>query len=493
MRILVTGGTGVVGRSTVTALIQRGHIVHLLSRHATRDAKRWGELVHPIVGNVTDPQTLTGVADGCDAVLHLTALVEEEGADTFERVNVEGTRNVVREAMRAEVRTLVYVSSLGADRGESPYHRSKRKAEAIVRQFTGAWTIVRLGNVYGPGDEQISLLLRMVRTLPVLPTIGNGNQQFQPIWHDDVAEALARALERDDLAGRELEIAGDEVTSQNDLVERIARMTRRNVLRLPIPDALAQLGIRLASAAGVSVPFNESQVQMLAEGNVIPMGRENAIFSLGITPMPLNRGLELLANAQDEQLPDAGVGGLRRKRYRADIRGATQTPEQLIEYVRAHFVDLMAGLIDTISEPAPQSLIEEGTTLTLSLPLRGHVQVRVAEVEPRGLTLVTLQGHPLAGAVRLLAEDRGADLRFEVQVYARAAGVIDLVMMRTLGEQVEDAAWRELVESVVQSTYCTAPSGIQTEAETLDEEQAERIEEWLDELMTERRREEAGI
>jgi hypothetical protein len=399
----------------------------------------------------------------------------------------------VREAERAGVTKLVYVSSLGADRGASPYHRSKRSGEAITRQFEGAWTIVRLANVYGPGDEQISLLLRMVRTLPVLPTIGSGDQKFQPIWHDDGAEALARIIERDDLARRELELAGSDVTSQNDLVRRLARITRREVAQVPVPQALAQFGARLASAVGMSVPFNDSQIQMLAEGNVVAPGRENAIFTLGIEPVSLERGLELLATAQEEQLPDAGVGGLRRKRYRADIRGATKTPEQLMTYVREHFNDVMADLIDTTAEPASTVAVEEGATLTLSLPFRGHVQVRIAEVEARSMTLVTIKGHPLAGAVRFLVEDRGADLRFEVQVYARAANVLDLLMMRTLGERLEDAAWRDVVQGVVESTYCEAPAGIQVETETLDDEQSERIEEWVADLVIDRKREEAGI
>ncbi|HYC50575.1 MAG TPA: NAD-dependent epimerase/dehydratase family protein, partial [Gemmatimonadaceae bacterium] len=217
MRVLVTGGTGVVGRSTVTALIQRGHVVNLLSRHARRDVKQWAQGVHPLPANIAEASTITGAADGCEAVLHLTAIVDESGVNTFERINVEGTRNTLREAERAGVKRFIYVSSLGADRGSSPYHQSKRKAEAIVRQFKGAWTIIRPGSVFGPGDEQISLLLRMIRTLPTLPVIGDGDQRFQPIWHEDLAETLAQAVEREDLHGKELDVAGPELTTQNDL------------------------------------------------------------------------------------------------------------------------------------------------------------------------------------------------------------------------------------------------------------------------------------
>jgi uncharacterized protein YbjT (DUF2867 family) len=494
MRILVTGGTGVVGRSTVTALLQRGHVVQLLSRHADRDVRQWSHGVNPVRGNIADAATIIGAADGCDAVLHLTAIVDEHGNQTFERVNVEGTRNVVREAERANVKKFVYVSSLGADRGESAYHRSKRQGEAIVRTFSGAWTVVRPGSVYGPGDEQISLLLRMVRTLPVLPILGGGDQAFQPVWHEDLAEALARAVERDDLAGRELDLAGPELTTQNELVQRLAKITGRNTPEISVPQRVAEWGVKLASMVGIEVPLNQSQLTMLAEGNTIAAGRENALTGiLGVDARSLDSGLRALADTADEQLPDQGVGPLRRKRFWVDINGSARGPEQLMTYLREHFGDLMASFIDTQPEPGTSSQVVEDATLTLSLPVRGHIQVRVAEANPRVTTLVTLEGHPLAGAVRFLTEARGDDVRFEVQVFDRAAGVIDFVMMRTLGEHLQDVSWREMAEKVVKASGGSAPAGVQLESENLDEDQAELIEEWLRELVMERKRDEAGV
>ena len=129
----------------------------------------------------------------------------------------------------------------------------------------------------------------------------------------------------------------------------------------------------------------------------------------------------------------------------------------------------------------------------LALPQRGHVQVGVEEFEPRVITLVTLSGHPLSGAVRFLSEARGDDLRFEVQVYDRAANVADFLMMRALGDRLLDASWRALVENVVRATGGAAPAGVHQEVERLDEEQAERIEEWVRDLVMERKRDEAGV
>lgn len=493
MRVLVTGGTGVVGAGTVTALVQRGHVVNLFSRHVTRDAGRWTHGVHAITGNVANAATLQGAADECDAVLHLTGIVDESGHDTFARVNVGGTANVLQEAERAGVKRFVYVSSLGAEKGASAYHKSKREAEELVRGFTGEWIIMRPGNVFGPGDEQISQLLRMVRSMPAIPVIGGGDQGFQPIWHEDLAEALAIAVERADLDGGIFELAGADHTSQNDLIARLARITGREVARVPIPEVVANLGLKLAGAIGVGVPLNESQLSMLLEGNELPPGRENALVAtFGITPTPLDEALRSLAEAQEEQLPSAGVGPLRRKRYWTDISGSPLTPEALMTRVHERFAELLADFINARPEPGVSTTIEEGATLTLSLPLRGNFQVRVAESEPRVFTLVTVEGHPLAGAVRFLSEARGDQLRFEIQVYDRAASVMDLVVMRAMGERLQDASWREMIRKVAAESGGSG-SDVQQETEALDEQQADRIEEWLRDLVLERKREEAGI
>ena len=493
MRVLVTGGTGVVGASAVTALVQRGHHVSLFSRHATRDAERWPHSVQAIAGSVTNPKSLAGAADGCDVVLHCTGIVDESGSETFTSVNVEGTRNVLAEAERAGAGRFIYLSSLGADTGTSAYHNSKRAAEELVRAFKGQWLILRPGNVFGPGDEQLSLLLRMVRGMPAIPVIGGGDQTFQPIWHADLAEALVSAVESTELDKVALDLAGGERTSQNDLVKRMARITGREVSRVPVPEMLANIGLKVAAAAGVDVGFSDSQLKMLVEGNEIAAGRENALVSVfKVTPTPLDDALRQLADVQEEKLPRDGVGPLRRKRYWSDISGSPLTPETLMTRVHERFPELLAQFIDARTEPGTATVIEEGATLTLALPLRGNIQVRVAESEPRRMTLLTVEGHPLAGAVRFLSEARGDKIRFEIQAFDRAATIVDLVMMRTLGERLQDASWREMIQNVVRVSGGNA-DGITSESETLDTAQAELIEDWLRDLVVQRKREEVGI
>jgi NADH dehydrogenase len=325
--------------------------------------------------------------------------------------------------------------------------------------------------------------------------IGDGGQRFQPAWHEDIAEAIAIAAERSDLAGRTLELAGTELTSQRELLEMLQELTNRSPAVAPVPHLLASLGMKAAELVGLDVGFNESQLQMLIEGNVIAGDATNALTEvLGIVPTPLRRGLAMLADVQPEQLPAEGIGRLERKRYWVEIRGARVDADELFTRLRTRFGRFMASLVETDAEPEAAAHIEPGATLTLSLPLRGHVQVRVAEVNAakREFTLVTVDGHPLAGAARFRLEERGGSLRFEVCVYERPATLADLVAMRALGDALQSSTWITVVENVVRESGGNAGE-VRRSSDELGQRETREVEEWAEELVLTRKRDEASV
>jgi uncharacterized protein YbjT (DUF2867 family) len=492
MKVLVTGGTGVVGPAAVRHLLDRGHSVRVFARHAEEACLQWPGGVEPHNGDVADPASVRGSADRCEAILHLVGVVAESPPEvTLEKINVEGTRHFLAEANRARVHRFVYVSSLGADRGRSTYHRSKKQAEELVRAFPGDWLICRAGNVYGPGDAVISLLLKLVRTLPAIPVPGGGDDPFQPIWVDDLGRALALAVERADLTRQTLELAGLETVTLGDVLDHLERLTGKSPARLPLPGWIASAGTQAASLVGLDLPVHADQITMLLEGNIIQPGRPNALVDVfGLTPTPLAEGLTKLADSLPEQLPSEGTGRLFRRRYWADIRNSSMTPDQLMARFCERFAALAPRkLMKVGAEPGTPTALQEGTTLTMALPMRGNVQVRVEEIADHEITFVTLEGHPLAGAIRFLFEQRGDALHFEVQTYDRSANVLDRVAMGTFGRAVKAATWKALVNAVVRESGGVAPSGVQTERGALDDEQAARIEEWIEQLVLRRKRE----
>lgn len=469
MKVLVTGGTGVVGAAAVRALLAAGHRVRLFSRRARQEAACWRGEVETREGSVAAAADVAGAADGCDAVLHIAGIVEERPPEaTFAAVNVGGTRNLAEEAARAGAGRFVLVSSLGADTGASAYHASKREAEEIVRAFPGDWRICRPGNVYGPGDEVISFLLQLVRGSPVAPLVGLGDQPFQPLWAEDLGAALALAVERPDLAGRLLLLAGPEVTTPLDLVGRLARLTGRDPVPLPVPALLAAVGAQAASLLGVRVPFDSNKRAMLEEGNVIPEGEVNALTEvLGVRPTPLDVGLAELASRQPEQL--AGTGPLVRRRFTARLDGVTRPAEALLEEFRERFFELAPeATLQPAGETAGERRLDPGETLTLALPLRGHVQVRVVEVAASALTLVTVGGHPLAGAVTFrFAGIPGDGLRFEVETCDRSATLLNDLALRTVGLYLKRWTWTTVAERTALAFGSPPPVEVRTEEETL--------------------------
>lgn len=485
MKILVTGGTGVIGEGVIRELLARGHQVRLLSRHADEDVKQW-EGVEPFAGDVSDPATIAGSAAGCDAILHIAGIVAENPPEaTFESVNVGGTQNVIDEAKRSGVRRLVFVSSLGADVGESDYHKSKFAAEQLVERSGLSWTTVRPGNVYGPGDEVISLVLKMVRALPAVPVIDHGDQEFQPIWYEDLGRTLAAALERDDMNGKVLEAAGPDITTMNDLLERFGEITGRKPLRVPVPMPLAQLATQLASLAA-KLPVDDNKLTMLQETNVV-RGRDAATL-LGLDLTALDDGLRLLADALNEALPEDGVGSLTHKRFFADIQGSKYTAATLMSLFRDRVTEFMP--VEFVAEPGAPDRVEKGATMTGSLPLRGNFQVRVEVAEPTHVVFATIEGHPLAGTVEFTSSDTAGGVRFSVDVYARASNFFDLLAVRTIGAPAQDANWRGLVQRVIDASGGTS-DGVHQEKQTLDESEAAAVEKRVRGMVQERKKEEA--
>lgn len=494
MRVLVTGGTGVIGEGVIPALLNAGHRVRLLSRGAGKDVEEWPSGVEPFAADVSDTKSLKGAADACEVVVHITGIINESPPEvTFESINVEGTRNVLKEAERAGAARFVFISSLGADRGQSAYHQSKREAEEIVKEARCEWLILRPGGVYGPGDEVISTLLKLIRTLPAVPVVAGGEQRFQPVWFEDVGAAIAKAVEQPGLSGRTLELAGAEVITVNEVIDKLSNITGRDPARVPVPSFIAALGAKLFEGnslgseikrlTGLDAPVDEAKLQMLLEENFIKKRKKNGLIdTFGINPLPLDEGLKRLADLLPEQSLTDGVGELERKRFYADIEGSRLDAAGLLEEFRARIMEVMP--LEFQAEPGAASVVEQGATLTAHIPLRGNIQVRVEELTAKRITFVTIEGHPLAGVVQFKTSSlKQGGVRFMIEIHTRYGSVLDRLSMALGGSLMQNMNWQEVVERVVEISGGTAPGGVESDSVTLDEEETRRAEEMVEGLV----------
>lgn len=273
--VTVFGGSGFVGRHTVRALAQRGYRV----RAATRRPDLAGHLqpmggvgqIHAVQANLRYPESVARAVEGSDAVVNLVGLLYKSGRQTFDAVHVEGARAVARAAREARVKMMVHVSAIGAD-ANSPgvYGRTKAAGEAaVLSEFTGP-VILRPSIIFGPEDAFFNRFAAMARAAPMLPLIGGGRTQFQPVYAGDVAAAIAAACDGNARAATTYELGGPEVLSFRKLLDKTQEWAGRDRAYLRLPFWLAKLGaLATVPLPNALRPLTVDQVRMLEVDNVV--------------------------------------------------------------------------------------------------------------------------------------------------------------------------------------------------------------------------------
>ena len=285
MRIAMTGATGYVGREVLTKLLRRDHEVRALVRRPDR-AGPLGDLgVELVAGDLADAGALRTLVAGTDAVVHLVGIIAESGTQTFEAVHVRGTQALLAVARETGVTLFVHMSALGArgDSAATKYHRTKWAAEEAVRSSGVAHVVLRPSIVAGPGNAAIGMMVGMLRFSPVVPVIGDGRYEMQPVWIGDVAEAFARALERQDVRGT-FDLGGPERLTYHQMLDRLEAALGVHRPRVSVPVGMTRFAALAGTALPAFAPITSEQLQMLLEGNTTDA---NALESrLGITPRP---------------------------------------------------------------------------------------------------------------------------------------------------------------------------------------------------------------
>jgi uncharacterized protein YbjT (DUF2867 family) len=290
--ILVTGATGFIGPKIVHALRAEDRPVRVLARKL-KDAETlasWGcEIVQ---GDVTDAASLRRAVEGCETVIDLVALISGKPED-FQRVMIQGTRDLLAAAKKARVARFILMSALGVSertKDLTPYSHAKWDEEQAVQASGLDYTIFRPSFVFGADGGSLPIYIRQVRWSPVVTVIGDGNRRLQPIWVEDVATFFAKSLSTPGAVNRTFEVAGPDVVTWDELYERIRRVLGKRRATIHMPYGLVRAGAAVVEKLPLDFPLSRDAVTMLEfEDNVTDIGP--ALETFEIRPITLDEQL----------------------------------------------------------------------------------------------------------------------------------------------------------------------------------------------------------
>ena len=283
--ILLTGATGSVGTALLRRLTAEGRPVRAL----VRDQRRLGEQrvrVQIALGDLSDPPSFRNALRGVQTVVHLAASIRDQPRGSIEELNALATLRLVRAAERAGVERFVFFSALNATHhSRTRFFRAKALAEEAVEASPLETTVFRPSIIYTPGDPWLTLLDRLSR-LPAVPVSGSGRAVFEPIWAEDVADAVMQALANG--SGSAYELAGPELLSYDDIVRAALRSEhrRRRLLHVPLPVVRASLRT-LRRVGGPKVFATWDEAELMEEPMVSERGTAD-VEGLGIKPLPMS-------------------------------------------------------------------------------------------------------------------------------------------------------------------------------------------------------------
>ena len=294
MTILVSGGTGFVGSAIAKELLRRGENVAVLGRDADKIRKRLGTDVAPREGDVRDPASLRDAMQGIDVVINAvqfpgSPIENRRKGYTFEEIDLKGTRHQVDAAKSAGVKRFVYVSGVGASKtAERHWFRYKWEAEQYLQKSGLEWAVLRPTWVFGPEDVSLNRFLGFAKMLPFIPMFGDGKQDMQPVFIDDVARAAADIALKPEAANTLFEIGGPVVMSMNDVVKTALEVKDKKRALLHQP---AFVGKAIGTLASIlpSPPLSADAIDFITA----PATADNTTLMHVLSPRltPLREGL----------------------------------------------------------------------------------------------------------------------------------------------------------------------------------------------------------
>lgn len=286
--ILITGSTGLVGRNLAQHLAARGRPVRVLvtpRRGGRLPRVGWAEGIEVVAGDLADEARLHQAMQGVHSVFHLASAQWWGRARDLERVDIEGTRNIISAARAARIGRLYYLSHLGAEPASAfALLRVKGQVEGLVRNSGMAYTIMRCGLIFGPEDRFVNGIAMLLRTNPVaFFQPGKGESLLHPLYVMDLVKALENSLETIDLVDMVIEIGGAEYVTYNEMIRTVMRVSGAQRMIVPVPPYLLRWLTNVMNRVVWRWPMTPQWFDILASNRTAKLG--NLFDYCGVRPV----------------------------------------------------------------------------------------------------------------------------------------------------------------------------------------------------------------
>ena len=273
MKIFVTGATGFIGLHVTNDLLARGFSVHAGARDVAKVDRIFGKRVVPVEVDFSDKDSINRVLTSIrpDVVVHLIGIIAEmpSKGTTFHNVHVRIPMDLYEASKKVGVRKVVHMSALGVHPdAPSRYHKSKLRAEQVLRSSGMTYTIFRPSFIIGPEQKLFSDMKNITAMVPVVALPAGGRHLMQPVDVRDVACVFASAVTKSETDNKVYELCGPDVISLRKMLETAFAIWKKRVLYLNVPKSMMALVGRVAESIMENAPVTCDLMRMMWKDNV---------------------------------------------------------------------------------------------------------------------------------------------------------------------------------------------------------------------------------
>ena len=280
MKLFVTGATGFTGSRVVHLLLKNGYEVRCLHRASSDRSTLSDPKIEWALGDLSDTQALTSAMQGTDALVNIASL------------GFGHADSIIRAAKDAGIKRAVFISTTAIFTQLNAKSKKVRVAAELAIETSGLkYTILRPTMIYGsPRDRNMWRLIRFIRVSPIIPVFGDGKSLQQPIFVDDVAQAVVSCISNDKTIGKSYNIAGKHPLAYNEVIDTIAKAMNKRVWKLHIPSKPVVAMLSLFERMRIPFPIKAEQVLRLNENKDFSYAEAQTDF--GFSPLAFEEGIE---------------------------------------------------------------------------------------------------------------------------------------------------------------------------------------------------------